>query len=590
MLVAHATPSSMANTPSGVRLPPMRSSSPTQPLRAPALASRFTSPPHRHHPYQPPRHSPPTIPTTTPSSSTITNTTNTTAHTTVKDDFSLSDEEMLLCDDDDADDGDAWSTCSHDAHRQRSSDSTAPGAGSTAHAAAADAGNGRSRRLLSLEQSKVLYKILDKTHFPSTQLREAAAAQLGVSARKVQVWFQNRRQVGKKRMMEAVTTIVATTPNIAPDALQQQLKAALNSKGDRCTDTEDERTRAWRRHTVRLALNPSEQEQHECHAALRELERGSREHPHHFHQQQQQREREMYGYAERTRVRGSRPAAALRISVPRSSHAAAGWADTRVLAASTPTYTGPGSATHLETLSARTPRTAGRAGPMPPLTPAAVRALVPPAIVTSQKESFSVPAYRPYPTPQRVRDEVYVQRRDRSATLPVQWDDAGRVRLRSSTDTVPRLPPLLPSLHSNTPPPRRERFTPYPSARYPPQPMLRPPASDAAGGRSRSISTPLHRPLRELRLSPTALSAPSRPTAARHIASPQRAISPRAHAKLSPPTPVRGRSATTELALTPSFRQQRERADERHSAHERGNEAESRASVLMDVRTLTNRS
>ncbi|CDW99079.1 hypothetical protein, partial [Sporisorium scitamineum] len=139
------------------------------------------------------------------------------------DDFSLSDEEMLLCDDDEEE---VWSNSS-EGHTKRISDKDAANdaaAGSTTHA---DIGNGRSRRLLSLEQSKVLYKILDK-------LREAAASQLGVSPRKVQVWFQNRRQVGKKRMMEAVSSIISTHPPSTPislDALQEQLQSTLSPKG-----------------------------------------------------------------------------------------------------------------------------------------------------------------------------------------------------------------------------------------------------------------------------------------------------------------------------------------------------------------------
>ncbi|SPO41093.1 uncharacterized protein PSFLO_06575 [Pseudozyma flocculosa] len=71
----------------------------------------------------------------------------------------------------------------------------------------------RTRQLLTTEQSMVLYKILEKTSFPSTQVREALARQLGISPRKVQVWFQNRRQVGKKMMRAANQGAAAHHPH-----------------------------------------------------------------------------------------------------------------------------------------------------------------------------------------------------------------------------------------------------------------------------------------------------------------------------------------------------------------------------------------
>ncbi|KAN0064291.1 hypothetical protein ACQY0O_002477 [Thecaphora frezii] len=61
----------------------------------------------------------------------------------------------------------------------------------------------RTRQLLTPDQTKVLYRLLEKTRFPPTQVREAVAKQLGISPRKVQVWFQNRRQIGKKMMQAA---------------------------------------------------------------------------------------------------------------------------------------------------------------------------------------------------------------------------------------------------------------------------------------------------------------------------------------------------------------------------------------------------
>lgn len=61
--------------------------------------------------------------------------------------LSLSDEDMLLCCDDDEDV--AWSDASDRHGMEKNGDDDSKN-------------NGRSRRLLSLEQSKVLYKILEK--------------------------------------------------------------------------------------------------------------------------------------------------------------------------------------------------------------------------------------------------------------------------------------------------------------------------------------------------------------------------------------------------------------------------------------------
>lgn len=82
----------------------------------------------------------------------------------------------------------------------------------------------------------------------------------------------------------------------------------------------------------------------------------------------------------------ARSVGSLRINVPLSYPSAA-----PLSSAKTPTYTGPGSATHLETLSAT------RA--LPPLTPSAARSsnVMPPAIVTSQKESFTLYNHHHHP-------------------------------------------------------------------------------------------------------------------------------------------------------------------------------------------------
>lgn len=57
----------------------------------------------------------------------------------------------------------------------------------------------RARTLLTLAQSRVLHELLQQTCFPSTKVREAVAAELGLSPRKVQVFFQNKRQKQRKK-------------------------------------------------------------------------------------------------------------------------------------------------------------------------------------------------------------------------------------------------------------------------------------------------------------------------------------------------------------------------------------------------------
>ena len=64
----------------------------------------------------------------------------------------------------------------------------------------------RARKLLTQEQSRVLHNLLRQTSFPSTHVREEVAAQLGLSPRKVQVFFQNKRQKQRKKSNMTVPT------------------------------------------------------------------------------------------------------------------------------------------------------------------------------------------------------------------------------------------------------------------------------------------------------------------------------------------------------------------------------------------------
>ncbi|KAL5521900.1 hypothetical protein ACEPAF_1754 [Sanghuangporus sanghuang] len=63
----------------------------------------------------------------------------------------------------------------------------------------------RTRQLTTPHQSAVLHALLAQSRFPTTQMREEVGRQIGLSARKVQVWFQNQRQKARKESREAAT-------------------------------------------------------------------------------------------------------------------------------------------------------------------------------------------------------------------------------------------------------------------------------------------------------------------------------------------------------------------------------------------------
>ncbi|KAL5513920.1 hypothetical protein ACEPAG_2681 [Sanghuangporus baumii] len=63
----------------------------------------------------------------------------------------------------------------------------------------------RTRQLTTPHQSAVLHALLAQSRFPTTQMREEVGRRIGLSARKVQVWFQNQRQKARKESREAAT-------------------------------------------------------------------------------------------------------------------------------------------------------------------------------------------------------------------------------------------------------------------------------------------------------------------------------------------------------------------------------------------------
>ncbi|KAG0657779.1 hypothetical protein C6P46_006246 [Rhodotorula mucilaginosa] len=69
----------------------------------------------------------------------------------------------------------------------------------------------RSRTLTTPAQTAVLNALLAKTRFPSTETREEVGRQIGMSARRVQIWFQNRRQSQKRQREREAQEELATT-------------------------------------------------------------------------------------------------------------------------------------------------------------------------------------------------------------------------------------------------------------------------------------------------------------------------------------------------------------------------------------------
>lgn len=351
-------------------------------------------------------------------------------------------------------------------------------------------------------------------------------------------------------MMEAVQSILPPSsyhphsqpyssqpPVISLEMLQEQMKAT--GKGRFNPAMEDERTRAWRKHTIRLALNPGSVDEEEPNP-LAFMERGEG--------------------SERRMQSLSRATGGLRINIPSTSpYTTLGGG----LGVKTPLYTGPGSATHLETL---------RSSALPPLTPATVRTSIIPPAVSSQKESFSLYNVRHYPhQPYSGVAEGGGGIRGRSLTLAspshlashhshsvltgvregeamkevrtnltLEWwqkqqlhlqpnysssrygpmrslhPQSGGERYRSSTETLTRLP--LPSPRPSIAHGARQgRYSPYnrPTDLPPPLPSsssfrtttgslhLLPPnlSSTSGGGRGRSVSSP-HQPPHPISLYP----------------------------------------------------------------------------------------
>ncbi|KAJ3371008.1 Zinc finger homeobox protein 3 [Allomyces arbusculus] len=93
----------------------------------------------------------------------------------------------------------------------------------------------RNRTIMSAFQTCVLRRVLALTAFPSTQVREMLAAELGMPPRTVQIWFQNQRQKAKARAKLAPTgpTAAGTVDAVVGSALDagSQVSGATDGGG-----------------------------------------------------------------------------------------------------------------------------------------------------------------------------------------------------------------------------------------------------------------------------------------------------------------------------------------------------------------------
>ncbi|EMD36052.1 hypothetical protein CERSUDRAFT_124570 [Gelatoporia subvermispora B] len=65
----------------------------------------------------------------------------------------------------------------------------------------------RTRTLTTPHQSAVLHALLAQSRFPTTAMREEVGRAIGLSARKVQIWFQNQRQKARRPRGTSVSSV-----------------------------------------------------------------------------------------------------------------------------------------------------------------------------------------------------------------------------------------------------------------------------------------------------------------------------------------------------------------------------------------------
>lgn len=76
----------------------------------------------------------------------------------------------------------------------------------------------RTRTLTTPHQSAVLHALLAQSRFPTTAMREEVGRSIGLSARKVQVWFQNQRQKARRPRSQSAVPPLTRPPQYGPFA------------------------------------------------------------------------------------------------------------------------------------------------------------------------------------------------------------------------------------------------------------------------------------------------------------------------------------------------------------------------------------
>ncbi|KAJ7126736.1 fungal-specific transcription factor domain-containing protein [Mycena epipterygia] len=79
----------------------------------------------------------------------------------------------------------------------------------------------RTRTLTTPHQSAVLHAVLAQSRFPTTAMREEVGRSIGLSARKVQIWFQNQREKARRPGSQSDTS--------QPGSLQYETSSSLGS-------------------------------------------------------------------------------------------------------------------------------------------------------------------------------------------------------------------------------------------------------------------------------------------------------------------------------------------------------------------------
>lgn len=78
----------------------------------------------------------------------------------------------------------------------------------------------RTRTLTTPHQSAVLHALLAQSRFPTTAMREEVGRSIGLSARKVQIWFQNQRQKARRpRTSDDTSRVYGAFPQSTADQL-----------------------------------------------------------------------------------------------------------------------------------------------------------------------------------------------------------------------------------------------------------------------------------------------------------------------------------------------------------------------------------